>query len=452
MTGSAPQTTRPLWGRWAAFWLALGLLLRLLVAVPADPLAPYTAPGGDTAWYLANGEGLLSGQGSGYTRFGFPFYNEVLPTPPLYLVFVGVWQRIATPELAVYGIRVSQVLLSLMTAWLAAQLALRITRQRQAGLFVLAALCLDPAQWIEPAQINTETLYIALMMSGLWVFMARAADAPVTSWRAALLCGALLGLATLTRAVGLLFPLALALVGLALARRSRHGWPGALAALLLAYTCTVGTWTVYNAIAHNRLVVASTQLMPAIWRGAVSSDGSPQENDALLLPAVPTPENCQQDCKVQVPAQVYADQTAQTIRSNPLAYVMGRLREWAASVAQPHTTILLGGESLRELAAAWASDRFSLASWQRLVAGDNFMLKSAIYVFQYVGYGLALVGLWRSRANWRAALVPLAFVGYTLAIHLVLLALPRYIFPIMPCVWALAGAALWRPKPAAEVP
>jgi 4-amino-4-deoxy-L-arabinose transferase-like glycosyltransferase len=451
MTGSAARIA-PLWGRWAAFWLGVGLLLRLLVALPGDPLAAYNAPGGDTAWYLANGEGLLSGQSSGYTRFGFPFYNEVLPTPPLYLLFVGAWQRIASPEAAIYGIRISQALLSLMTAWLAAHLALRITRQRRAGLFVLAVLCLDPAQWIEPAQINTETLYIALIMAGLWAFMAGLADAPRPSWRAAILCGALLGLATLTRAVGLLFPLALVALGLLAARQPRAGWAKAVAALLVAYICTVGTWTVYNALAHNRLVVASTQLMPAIWRGAVSNDGSPQENDALLLPAVPTPENCQQDCKVQVPSQVYVDQTAQVIFSDPLAYVTSRLREWAGSVAQPHTTILLAGESLRDLAAAWAADGLSLAGLQRLLAGDNFLLKLALYVFQYVGYGLALVGVWRSRANWPAAAVPLAFVGYTLAIHVVLLALPRYIFPIMPCIWALAGAALWRPKPAAEAP
>lgn len=119
-----------------------------------------------------------------------------------------------------------------------------------------------------------------------------------------------------------------------------------------------------------------------------------------------------------------------------------RLSELGSSILQPHAATTQPGESLRALALDWINSGFTWAGLVRLVNGDDFWLKLMIYLFHYTGYGLMLVGLWRLRGRFVLAAVPLSFIVYTIAIHVVLLALPRYIFPIMPMVWMLAGAAL----------
>lgn len=421
--------------------LLIGLGLRLGVVLAGDPLREYTAGGGDTAWLLANGEGLVSGQNQGFSRYDIPYYMETLPTPPLYLLLVGSWQRVAGPTAAIVGIRLTQVALSLLTALAVAGMAWGLTRNRWAVLLVLAAMCLDPSQILEARNITTETLYIALVMSALWLYMRVVTSAPQ---RTLLVVGVgvLLGLATLTRAVGLLFPLVLVLHAAWTWRRQWRTCVRVTVVLLIAYSVVVGSWTLYNLVQYNRFVVASTQMFSAIWRGAVDNDGSPQQNDALLIDPQTVPDDCTADCKFQVPTTTYVQQTTDVIRADPLGYLAGRVRELAGSVLQPYAATYLGGEGLRDLLAAWARDGFTGAGLTRLVSGDHFWLKVMIYLFQFAAYGLGLVGLWSTRQRLAVAGVPLSFILYTLAIHTVLLALPRYLFPIVPCCWALAAGVL----------
>ena len=53
--------------------------------------------------------------------------------------------------------------------------------------------------------------------------------------------------------------------------------------LLVVYGAVISTWTIYNLGMWGNFVIGSNQLMPALWRGAVQTDGTPKQNDALLL-------------------------------------------------------------------------------------------------------------------------------------------------------------------------
>jgi hypothetical protein len=85
---------------------------------------------------------------------------------------------------------------------------------------------------------------------------------------------------------------------------------------------------------------------------------------------------------------------------------------------------------------------FSPAGFGRLLNGDQFWLKLALYGLHYGGIVLGLIGLWRGRKQGLWLWLPLSVIVYTNGIHLVLLALPRYIFPTQVYWWILAGLAL----------
>jgi len=432
--------------------MVLGFALRYTLLANENPLAQYTDGGGDNQWYLANGEGIVSGRLFGESSYGLKFYNSVIPTAPVYLIYVGGWQLWLDGAGAIWGIWLSQIVLSLATAVLCGLLAWRISGQERAFWLATLVITFEPSNVIMPTQILTETLYVFFIMSGLWLYvrsLASASEGSVSRW-GLVSAGATLGLATLTRAVGLLFPLGLLFhLGMVYFAMPQRAWRAfVLSGLLLigAYSAVVSTWTIHNLSQFNRFVIASDQFMPSVWRGAVTTDGSPQENDAQLLRPEDFVEGCESDCGVKVPNSRYVEQVSAVITSDIGGYVRLRLTELAESYSLPAIATILGGESLRQLLQDWAGDGFSLEGLQRLISGDNFWQKLLLYVMHFVGIILGLVGAWRARRAWRTMLPVLGFIAYTTLIHIVVLALPRYILPTLFCFWVLVPMAFFPPK------
>jgi hypothetical protein len=293
--------------------------------------------------------------------------------------------------------------------------------------------------------ILTETLYLFLVTGALWLYLrhvlpaARSQRVPAA---ALALVGALFGVAVLTRAVLLLFPALVALHLLAL--YGRGGWRRGLAAaalLLLSYSATVGTWTLTNWLQYQRFVIGSTQMMPALWRGAVTTDASPEAMDSVLM------ADCTTDCRDAIPAAVYQQQLTATVLGDAGGFVQTRLGELAAASLEPFGAAEMGGDSLRALALHWLRADFSFAGLLRLVNAEHFWYKLALYLLHYGGIVAGLAGLWQQRRNWPAAALPAAFIAYTYALHLLLLALPRYIFPSQVYWWIFAAIALASVRP-----
>ncbi|MCS7072219.1 MAG: glycosyltransferase family 39 protein, partial [Anaerolinea sp.] len=218
--------------RWLILWLIVGLVLRLAASAGLDPVRPYAGTGGDSGWYLANGYALATGIIPCPDAFRFPRLADAmralahdhpdglpytctltdvrrLPTPPLYLYLLGALQAIFGFQSAgaVTAARLVQIALSTGTIGLLAGIAGRIGGRR-AALTAAAIAALHPGLIVESGQIVSETLFLALIAAGLLAFVdgLNGARRPALALIAA---GGCFGLAALTRASALAFPLAL---------------------------------------------------------------------------------------------------------------------------------------------------------------------------------------------------------------------------------------------------
>ena len=448
--------------RWLFVLLALALVLRVAYVLSLDAAEPYSAMGGDNRFYLAHGYTLVTG------RLSAQMYVDLsrLGVAPVYLLFNGLWQALLPSDAAIsqaslaqglpaaYGvlyaapspaavvaIRLAQALLGTASCYLAYRLARRLTGRERPGLIAAGALAVSPVFILETGVIGTETLYIFLLAAALTVYTGAVDSArPQARWLPALAAvGVLLGLATLTRAVLLLFPLGLALHLLLVYKPwtalNRAVW------LLLVYSLVVSTWTLYNWVRYDRFIIAGEGFAAFLYIGAAGWDGA-QGTDAQLA-------ETGLDLEADDRQQVYTDAASSAISTNPAGYLQRRVTELASAYLQPHGTVFFPGESLRSLAAGWLRDDRSLGGLLALTRVEAFWPKLTIYAFHYVGLVAGLAGMWLTRRRWRVALPLIGFIIYTTLVHLVLLALPRYIFPTAIFWWVFAAAALSSQRAAA---
>ncbi|MBI5671520.1 MAG: glycosyltransferase family 39 protein [Chloroflexi bacterium] len=428
--------------------LALALALRLAYGLAQDPLAVY-ATGGDSGWYLLNGYALVTGFDGGVLTIpgaphaGLPVALANLPTPPLYLLLVGCWSALLPPAAAVIAIRIMQAIMGAATVYFAYGLARALGGDR-AGLIAALALAVSPAFIIEPAAVLSETLYLFLVSAALWLYVRSFVGTRYIVSLQMVGVAALLGLATLTRAPLLLFP-----VGLALHLLLACGWREGLkraAVLLAAFALVVSTWTVYNLARWNRLVIAAPGFEAFLFIAATDWQGPDATDQALAdIAGTELPGDTSQQ------RDIYADAAVRNILSDLPGFIRRRASDLADAYLQPHGTTYFGGASLKELAANWLRHDRTPGGLLRLMQGDWFWPKLAIYVFHYAGLGLGLAGMWLARRQWRLALALVGFIAYTTLIHFVLDALPRYLFPTMAVWWVFAAVALstWLPQRAA---
>jgi hypothetical protein len=443
---------------------ALALVLRLLYVVSLDPLEAYNpAVGSDSAWYLTNAYALVAGQDRPNPVTGETTVTDVsrLSSPPLYFVFIGLPQVVLSPASAVIAIRVMQAVLSAAVTLFGAGLAYRLTGRESAGVIAAFALALHPALILESGQLLTETLYIFLVTGGLY-FYVEAAAAERVRVRPLLLAAVLFGLAALTRAVFVAFPLLLAahlwwtlhspvagsrqtsttLFAQPPSGDENHALPSArdmrgriIAIFLLTFAAVVLTWTAYSVIRWNRFVIAGEGLPAFLYIGAAGWD-DPEAVDAQLAAQLGE-EN------LEPTSEDFVEAAGQTILADPIRYVGRRVGELSEAMLQPHGTTLFGGESLRDLALRWLRDDRTLNGLLSLTQGDFFWYKLGLYLVHYVGLLAGLIGLWRCRRS--PATAPMfAFILYTTLVHLALLALPRYLFPTMVIWWVFAAGAMSR--------
>lgn len=423
--------------------LILALALRLVYGLAQDPLAVYNT-NGDSGWYLLNGYALATGfdRGTisvpGVTGVTLPVSLSTLPTPPLYLLFIGFWQAVLPPPAAIVMIRLIQAVMGVALCALSYRLARRLGGDR-AGLWAAGALAVSPAFVIEPAALLSETLYMFLVSIALWLYVRLFAAHHTQPAVSLLLAGGLLGLATLTRAPLLLFPL-----GLALHLLLACGWRAGLrraALLLAAYAFIVSLWTLYSLARWDRFIVAAPGFEAFLFLGTTGWQG-PESVDRSLaeLSGAAVPD------QIADQQQIYREAAMQNITRDLPGYLARRASDLADAYLQPHGTAYFGGESLKDLALGWLQTDRTPGGLLRLAQGEWFWPKLAIYIFHYAGLVLGVVGIWLTRRRWRLALPLLGFIAYTTLVHFVLDALPRYLFPTMLFWWIFAAVAFsaWR--------
>jgi 4-amino-4-deoxy-L-arabinose transferase-like glycosyltransferase len=415
--------------------LLTALFLRLWYGLAQDHQSVYENRNGDSAWYLANGYVLVTGRDTDY-----PVDLSRLPTAPLYLILIGVWQALLSPEAAVVAIRITQAILGVATIYFAYELARKIAGDDGAGLITAGVLALSPAFITEAAQIATETLYIFLVTGGLLAFTSSQVGAGLgpAPTKMLVLSAFLLGLATLTRGVMLGFPVGLALLAL-LSHGWRAGWKRA-AVLLLVYALTISTWTVYNLVRFDRLVIGAEGFAAFLY---ISASGweSPQQVDEAISEdvggSVIQEELEDLQAENQARQAEFSSAAVATISADPVGYLQRRIGD-----LQPHGTAFFPGESLKDAASNWLRDDRTASGLIELTRGDAFWPKLALYLFHFTGLIFGLVGMWQTRQRWRLTLPLIGFIAYTLLVALVTLALPRYLFPAEVFWWVLSGIVI----------
>lgn len=416
--------------------LLLAFILRLFFILSLDHSAPYRDTGGDARWYLANGYALFNGIDNAYLpKFGgigdVPIIQRALPTAPLYLLFVGLWQTVLPENTAVLVIRLLQALMSAATCWFIYRTAHAVTESARVGLLAAGVLAIHPALIQESGQIATETLFIFLIAAGLSIYSEWTAKGG-TLWRLALVA-ALLALATLTRAVSILFPFGLALHLLLTKRPREVTWrksAAQIAVLLIVYMALASTWTFYNLARYNRLVIGAEGFASFLLYGAL---GNFDENRSTVE-AVTAGANDTQGAIVE--------EFAQTVSSNPTGWLGRRINELSSAYLQPHGTLFYSGDSLRELVANWWADDRTLNGLLNLTTAEHFWPKLALYLLHFTGLIFGLFGMWLTRKRWRFTLPLIGWIAYITLLHFFLTALPRYLFPMEIYWWLFAAVGL----------
>ncbi len=415
---------------WLIVILVIALALRLAYALPQDRGAVYGDTGGDSRVLLHMGYNLMT---------GFDYSSISIPTPPLYLIFNGLAQQLFQPAVAILVIRIVQCVLGTVSCYFAYRITLVISHSQRPALLAAAILAISPVFVIESALVLTETLYIFLVSGGMWFYLSSIEPTRSKPYSRLILAAGIFGLATLTRAALLLFPL-----GLALHLLMAFGWREGLKRTLLlivVYSLVLSTWTVYNALKWNKhwVIAAEGGFMAFLYIGATSWEG-PQQVDANLVQDAGAGDIRATEPDVQ--QELYQQAATNVISRDPISWARNRGLEVISAYLQPHGTNTFPGESLKALVATWLTTDRTVDSLLRLTQAESFWPKLVIYVFHYLGLAAGLMGIWLTRRNWKLTLPLIGFILYTTLVHLVLDAIPRYLFPMEVFWWIFATVAI----------
>lgn len=398
------------------FIVAFLLRIGYAVMTPAEQ-----ATVDDTGWYIANGERMIS-------RTITP--AEVVPFPPMYSFFTGGLTLWLGHDTGITWIRVLQAVIGAATSLAVWRIAWRLTGNQTAATLAALGIALNPVFIIENGTLMSETLFMFFFYWALSIYVKPATG----DWRRMAASGALLGLASLTRAVLVAFPLGLALHVFFVLPKRRAVQSAVV--ILVSYALVLSTWTLYNKVKFDRIVIGGYGISDMLLAATVGYSGSSSIDPTYAAQTGGTvPNGTDRD---DVALKIAAD----TIAKNPLGYVTRQLKQLAEALLQPHNSVHFPGQSLKDAVLTWARDDRSVAGLGTLMSDPTFFPKLLLYVFHWGGLLLGLVGMWLTRREWRQTSVLWGVVAYFLLVHFFLLALPRYLFPIMPAMWMFAGVTL----------
>jgi 4-amino-4-deoxy-L-arabinose transferase-like glycosyltransferase len=392
-----------------ALILILACVLRAGFILWVDP-QPRLA-GGDVNWYLQTGLRLIQNS-----------QNDPVQTGPVFLLYAGAAQLLSG-ENAVLILRLLNIL---WHAFLISALAAIAHYFWGTGVALITALLLaiSPSFIIEAGTPLTESLFMAIMAGSLYLTICRQ-----QRFFTFALVGLLLGLAALTRVVALAFPLVI-IIYLIRAQGWRRGFRLA-GVMVIIFVLTVGSWSAYNLARWNRFIIGGEGLTAFAYMGAANITDTTKVDASIGANAGQNRDSA------------FVGGVLDRLRNDFPGWLGGRLSNLADAYLQPHNTVYFPGESLKALAEQWWREDRSFTGLGRLVAGDFFWPKLILYIFHF---GTLLLGtlamLWYARRFFWRALPLYGWVAYLTAIHLIILALPRYMFPIMPIFYVFTGVAI----------
>ncbi|HEU5015206.1 MAG TPA: glycosyltransferase family 39 protein, partial [Roseiflexaceae bacterium] len=406
-----------------------GLALAVLLAV-ALRLVFWWAQGrsgavqpGDSEEYYRSALGLLHG---GYYDTGKWL------RPPLYPALLALMFLIGGVNVswALFG----QAVVTGVGVLAFAALGWQLFERRAVAVLsaLMAALFVPLAQF--GSLLFAEALFVVLIVLALALLVRAMVNG---RWQTALMCGIVLGLATLTRAVALSFIPVAALLVLVFQPRRHEGTkilPASssrlrvfvvnAAALLLGAALVIGPWTARNYVAYHRFIPVDTNGGISFWYGTITGEQEQLAGEQRIF-AVPN----------QADRQALAVRMAlDNIAADPVLFI-SRTRFKIASLY----LLLLRSYAVGDIISISPDGGLvvvgsgELPFWPTVIADAEYVL---IMLFGIAGVCFA--------PHWRRALPVLLWIVFGTLLSAVTLGHPRLRLPLVGAMIPFAAYALAR--------
>jgi 4-amino-4-deoxy-L-arabinose transferase-like glycosyltransferase len=402
------ELTRPSQRRDRLIVLGTSLLVSLVVVLVVFPSQGLVQNSPDPYGFSAMGQGIARGEG---------FHGEILGRKaPLYPLFLGaIYWLFGTRE---WVVQLAQSLMLAGTALLAQDIGRRLYNNRT-GLIAGLLCAVHPSLLRYVPDFHLEELLTFMVTLTLWASVVLYQR---PRWRSALLFGVSLGLASLTKAVFLLYPVVFGLMWLWRLRTDRAALVrvvGNLAVVAAAMVVTIAPWAIRNYRLSGHLIAVSTGASDAFLRGFVFTK----------------PE--------------YA-----TLREPPYTGAENEVNAWFRSVCQAQGTVWernavetdailskLAKEKLRQSPgdAIRKSVLGVFTFWYEMTSLKTSAVAGLIALVSWI---FAALGFRRARREGRQQWLLLAPIIYLNLFLAVLLALGRYSVPVLPALTVLAAFGL----------
>ncbi|MFA5392911.1 MAG: glycosyltransferase family 39 protein [Candidatus Ratteibacteria bacterium] len=373
---------------WGLFFSALLLRLLFVIVLPLDA--------GDSPEYDNYALHLLNGLG----------FSANLNRPPMYPGFLaGIYFFFGHSFSAV---RIVQALLDSVTCLFTFFIGKRVFGDKRPALLGGLLTAVSPSLIASTSYILTETLTAFLLAAAVLLLMKAQTENKKQGW---LLSGVVLGLATLTRPVTILFPFFLLAGFLIFARRKARA-VFMVTVFCLGMALPILPWTVRNALVFHRFVPVAVGSGFNLWVGSyLPWDGDYNWKDLSdskeLVKGLP---------QIEADRKFFAE-GVKNIKQHPADYAL---------------------LCVKKMGRFWLQ-----APGGKQVLDKRPTAKILVFAFQYFLLLFFLFGVfsaWKER-NARVCLPVLMIFYFTFA-HLFLLAIPRYHIPVLPLVAAVAGGGL----------
>ncbi len=194
-------------------------------------------------------------QSSSYPQeSSLPFFRA--PGLPFFLSFITG----CNPQL-VFIDKLALIVADCFSVLMIALIAARVWRDKSLAIPAATLAAFYPPFIAQVTDIQSEPLFMALMLGSIFFLL----DSSNSRWRQ-LVSGALLGLAALTRPIGLVF-LPLFCINALLIPSAKNRLGGTLL-ILCGFLLTVAPWVARNAFVYNELILVNDAAGYNFWRGA----------------------------------------------------------------------------------------------------------------------------------------------------------------------------------------
>ncbi len=397
--------------------IGLAFVLRLLSITILPPRL-----GDDSPWYLDRGARMMT---------GLITPQEAITFAPLYAMVAGTANHFLGLDSAILFLRLLQAIIGTATCGLVWRIAYGLTHDWRVATVAGLGIALNPIFIIDDNNIVTEPLFIMLLVWAFAVYLMNTGTK-----RSLVGSGVLFGLATLTRAMTLLFPVGLGIHLLLILPFKRALRAAAL--LLVVYGAVLSVWTLYSAVKFDKFVIGASGISDFLLTGTLGYKGSPQvDTQYQNLNDGTVPDGSARD-------PIAVSVVSSTIGANPVGYLVSQSKKLLVALLQPHMTPYFAGPSLKTMAGDSLRHDRTIAGLGTLISGAYFWPKLALYIAHYLGLLFGALGILFTLREWRKYTPLSGFILYTLLLHLFLLVIPRYLFPILPALWVFAGVAIVR--------